>query len=130
MKKAKIKAPKGFWELWDAKGRNEICAFANGCGPDGWKSFIPQHLTGGYPIEMCCFIHDYEYTYAADRDASDKLLRDNIKAVSKASGAPWWMRCLHRSQAGIYYWVLYWFGADNFKNGGKVEELEERSITL
>ncbi|HUV84461.1 MAG TPA: hypothetical protein VMV86_02065 [Methanosarcinales archaeon] len=94
-----LTAPENYWKM----PRNALMKCVNGCGPDGWKNIIPQHLTGGASIVECCYIHDWQYQFGINRKEADVLFRKNIQSVSRSSGSNWFFKKLHFVQSWIYY---------------------------
>jgi len=120
----KLTAPANYWKM----PRSALMKCVNGCGPDGWKSAIPQHLTGGASIVECCYIHDWQYQFGTDRKEADVLFRKNIQTVSKNSGTSWALRRLHWAQSWIYYYSVRTGGSLAWTGGNDTSLLESKEI--
>lgn len=70
-------APKSYWQASDTKKAK----IANGCGPDGWKTFWGVNKTFGLSIKKACNIHDWMYHFGKneeDKDKADRVFLNNM----------------------------------------------------
>ncbi|MBT4937225.1 DUF1353 domain-containing protein [Candidatus Peregrinibacteria bacterium] len=112
----KLFAPTSYWTASEEK-KKEV---ANGCGPDGWKTFWGINKTFGLSIKKACNIHDWMYHFGKnqeDKDKADRVFLNNMIRIIETETSWRWLSKLRCFKARLYYLATKCFGGPAFWEG-------------
>jgi hypothetical protein len=112
-------APSGYASL-DKYDHYEIC---NGCGPDGFLSFLIPDTIYFLDISEACNIHDYMYHVGVtekDRIRADRVLKNNLLRIIDYNTKWKWLKKLRYKRAEFMHKMVSLYGGHYFwKNKNK-----------